>query len=94
MSTLDIIRTEGPIKRSALAQRTGKNLRNLRMEIAEYNTQGIAVIYTNKGYVLSDDRSDVNECAAKMIAAGWSLIKRGAALRKIDVEKVVRELFA
>lgn len=90
---IQIVKEDGPVLRSALAKELGVTEREVRSRIRDLNlTRKTPIVFTGKGFILASKRADINYCADKLISAGIANIQRAAALKKTDVEKMVRHL--
>lgn len=91
---IDIVKTRGPISRAELAKRLNISEREVRGIIHDLNVAKVPIVFTGRGFVYTAKRAEAEACAEKLMSAGRSLIRRAAGLKKADVEKVVREMFA
>lgn len=86
----DVIRAinanEGkPMRREAIAEKTGLSERNVRRAIAWANHQGIPVISTGAGFFLAKDTADRDKAVGLLRAEAYGILKRIADLNRTTV---------
>lgn len=89
---VELVKKHGPITRAELARRLGISERAVRAAIHNLNLAGVPIVSDGTGFCYAQTGGAVKAGANRLMAQATEMIRRAAALRKIDVKRVVREL--
>lgn len=89
---VEIAKTEGPITRRELERRLRVTERQVRRMIHELNLSGVPIVSDGRGFCYARTGGTVRAGANRLMSQATDMIRRAAALRKVDVRKVLQEL--
>ncbi len=89
---VDLVKQRGPITRAELSKRLKVTEREVRAIIHDLNLAGIPIVSDGRGFCYAKTGSQAKAAAGRIASQAVAMIRRAAAIRKIDVARVVREL--
>ena len=89
---IDLVQERGPITRKELSKRLRISERAVRRAIHDLNLAGVPIVSDGTGFCYAMTGGQAKAGANRLMAQASEMIKRAAAIRKIDVQRVVREL--
>ena len=92
MELIELVQKRGPITRAELAKRLRVSERGLRRMIHDLNMAGVPIVSDGRGFCYATTGGQAKAGANRLMAQATEMIRRAAAIRKIDVARVVREL--